>query len=199
MKTINFFFPINCRIYEPEADDEYDVDQSYMDECIGDIVTELEREQPQYGETMVDFFDESESAAEKLQSILWKIEEIGGRYYGCVSCEVKEDLNSEETEALRDWITGQNSDGLGEGFEQRPFEVEDGTLYVSFWSSDKNYFVDTEQEFAERRHPIAIIPYSPELLRKLKDTEGLVILGCGGDRREWVRGKIGRASCRERV
>lgn len=31
------------------------------------------------------------------------------------------DLDPKETAELEDWISGQNSDGLGEGFEQQPF------------------------------------------------------------------------------
>jgi len=32
-------------------------------------------------------------------------------------------------------VCGQNSDGYGEGFEQRPIKTPDGEIYVSFWDS----------------------------------------------------------------
>lgn len=45
---------------------------------------------------------------------------------------------------LKDWITGQNSDGLGEGFEQQEINIESysssGRICVSFWHSDDDYF-----------------------------------------------------------
>lgn len=34
-------------------------------------------------------------------------------------------LTDEESTALSEWISGQNSDGLGEGFEQQPFAEHD--------------------------------------------------------------------------
>lgn len=40
---------------------------------------------------------------------------------------------------------GQNSDGYGEGFEQRPIKTPDGEIYVSFWDSE-NYSMKLEQE-----------------------------------------------------
>ena len=45
-------------------------------------------------------------------------------------------------------MSGQNSDGFGEGLEQRPIETEDGDLYVSMWSSD-HYFIYDENEMNE--------------------------------------------------
>lgn len=45
----------------------------------------------------------------------WKVTVVANR-----------DLTTEESERMSDWISGQNSDGLGEGFEQQPFaEVVD--------------------------------------------------------------------------
>lgn len=35
-------------------------------------------------------------------------------------------LTDEESTALSEWISGQNSDGLGEGFEQQPFAEHEG-------------------------------------------------------------------------
>lgn len=38
---------------------------------------------------------------------------------------LKESLSVEETAALLDYMTGQNSDGYGEGFEQHPIKTAD--------------------------------------------------------------------------
>ena len=69
--------------------------------------------------------------------------------YGKIDCYLTEALTPEETERLRDAISGQNSDGLGEGFEQREIPIDDGDLYVSYWHSGDDYFLYTEDEMNE--------------------------------------------------
>ena len=50
---------------------------------------------------------------------------------------------------MEEW-SGQESDGWGEGFEQREIKIEDGELYVSFWSPDKDFFIKTETELKDQ-------------------------------------------------
>ena len=52
-----------------------------------------------------------------------------GRLFGRIECSLKEERTDAETEILTDWISGQNSDGYGEHFEQQPIDTEDGDLY----------------------------------------------------------------------
>ena len=79
----------------------------------------------------------------------WSVEEHYGALYGKIDCYLSEELSPEETERLKDAITGQNSDGLGEGFEQREIHIDEGDLYVSYWQSNDEYFLHTEDEFDE--------------------------------------------------
>ena len=66
--------------------------------------------------------------------------------FGKIECSLREALTDDETEILKDWISGQNSDGWGEGFEQRPIDTEDGDLYVSFWHSGSDYSIMSHDE-----------------------------------------------------
>lgn len=74
--------------------------------------------------------------------------------YTCVTVETAGQLTAEQEADLKDWITGQNSDGLGEGFEHQEINIDSysssGRICVSFWHSGDDYFVDNEDEFAER-------------------------------------------------
>lgn len=88
---------------------------------------------------MADFFDEDDGVKAKLVSAKWGVETYRGRLFGRIECSLKEELTDAETEILTDWISGQNSDGYGEYFEQQPIDTEDGDLYVSFWNSGDNY------------------------------------------------------------
>ena len=80
-----------------------------------------------------EYVNKDDGVSEKLTSAVWSVELHGSRLFGRIDCSLKEALTAEETEALRDWLTGQCSDGLGEGFEQRPIDTMDGELFVSFW------------------------------------------------------------------
>jgi hypothetical protein len=61
--------------------------------------------------------------------------------------------DEDELDELIDYISGQYSDGFGEGFEQREIKTDDGDLYVSLWSSDKSFRIMTEDEFLRHLTP----------------------------------------------
>ena len=110
------------------------------------IEDRLYKEQmPDLGD-MAEYLGEHSGIGKKLIYAVWGLDEINGRLYGKIDCYLHFVLNEEETENLRKAIIGQNSDGFGEGFEQRPIKTADGDLYVSFWNPDKDYFLHTESE-----------------------------------------------------
>lgn len=63
-------------------------------------------------------------------------------------------LENTQLELLADWISGQNSDGIGESFEQQPFaehedEDDDGEIVYhtsSFDWEENNCFLEVEYE-----------------------------------------------------
>ena len=95
---------------------------------------------------LMHYFDESREVAAKVMSAHPKVAEINGELYGVLECKISEPLTEEEIKVLKDYWTGQMSDGWGEGFEQRPIDVEDGEIYVSFWNSADFWNVMTEEE-----------------------------------------------------
>ena len=91
-----------------------------------------QEQSPEFGD-MADYFDGTPAAQAKLVSAFWDVEPKNGILYGKVDLYLTGMLTVKEKFELLDWITGQNSDGLGEGFEQRPVHTEDGDLYVSMY------------------------------------------------------------------
>lgn len=84
---------------------------------------------------------------EKVTSLYPSVETINGELTGVMIAWVKEPLTDQEVADLAQYISGQNSDGYGEGFEQFPIKVDDGELYVSFWHPG-DYKVTLEQKGA---------------------------------------------------
>ena len=103
---------------------------------------------------MAEYFHGNNGVSEKLRSADWGFENRSGELYGCITVQTAGNLTLEEEQDLKDWITGQNSDGLGEGFEQQEIHFDGGYrggyMYVSFWNPGDDYFVDNETEFEER-------------------------------------------------
>ena len=62
-----------------------------------------------------------------------------------------EHFNSAELDELRDYLTGQSSDGFVEGFEQREIRTaEYGNVYVSFWNDSDEWSLLTEEELEQQ-------------------------------------------------
>lgn len=107
----------------------------------------------------------------KLHSIRMGVDVYDGQMYGVATCTVADDWTDSDTEQLKDYLTGQYSDGWGEGFEQREiatfteletFEEYDEEndeyyesewdarycVYVSFWQCE-GFRIMTEKELKD--------------------------------------------------
>lgn len=60
-------------------------------------------------------------------------------------CQLLRGLTTKEMDTLKQYITGQASDGWGEGFEQRDIGVDEGVLNVHLWNSG-DWSLQTEEE-----------------------------------------------------
>ena len=145
-----FFCPLVGNIDEGDGD-MFTVGDSYLADSVDEIADALNRYTANDENDMATYYNKDDGVSEKLTSAVWSVELHGSRLFGRIDCSLKEALTAEETEALRDWLTGQCSDGLGEGFEQQPIDTMDGELFVSFWNSGDDYAMMTESEFDEYR------------------------------------------------
>lgn len=143
-----FYCPLSGQIYDGYDGGTSDVDGRFLSDYISEIEEKLEHEQnPDF--EIADYITDHPTANEKLKMARWSVEEIGGVLYGRIDCRSAEAFTPEEIEAIKDGISGQNSDGFGEGFEQREIHTDDGDLYVSFWQSGNDYFIHTQSEMDE--------------------------------------------------
>ena len=143
-----FFCQLVGNIDEGDGD-MFTVGDSYLADSADEISDALREYTANDENDMATYYNKDDGVSEKLTSAVWSVEMHGDRLFGRIDCSLKEALTAEETEALRDWLTGQCSDGLGEGFEQQPIDTMDGKLFVSFWNSGDDYAMMTESEFDE--------------------------------------------------
>ena len=143
-----FFCPLVGNIDEGDGD-MFTVGDSYLADSADEIADALKEYTANDENDMAAYYNEDDGVSQKLTSAVRSVELHGDRLFGRINCSLKEALTAEETEALRDWLTGQCSDGLGEGFEQQPIDTMDGELFVSFWNSGDDYAMMTESEFNE--------------------------------------------------
>ena len=142
---VKFYSPLTADFFpnEPDYEDEfYDEYEGYPQDghelleyetAIRDAV---ENDTRDFGGDLMQYYHEDDSVRNKVVTAVPSVEVHGNKLCGCLTVELKETLLDDEQTVLCNYISGQYSDGWGEGFEQRDIRVEDGTLAVHFWQED---------------------------------------------------------------
>ena len=132
------FFP-NEPDYEDEFYDEYEgcpQDGHELLEYETAIHDAVENDTRDFGGDLMQYYHEDDPVRGKVVTAIPSVEVHGNKLCGCLTVELKEPLLDDEQTVLCNYISGQYSDGWGEGFEQRDIRVDDGTLAVHFWQED---------------------------------------------------------------
>ena len=159
MDTEKLYSPLFCELVDKDNEEYYDGDYwkdpmsqeeavAYEDEIHIALLKERFTDEEPRG--LMEYYHEGNSVDDKVFSLFIDVEERLGKLWGVATIKTSEPLTPEEYDLLKDYISGQYSDGFGEGFEQREIKIDRGDLYVSLWSSGKEFFIDTEREFAQR-------------------------------------------------
>lgn len=82
---------------------------------------------------LMQYYHEDDSLRSKVIRAVPSVDEVNGKLVGFLCVDTNVELTAEEQAKLCDYISGQYSDGWGEGFEQREVYVGDGNLCVHFW------------------------------------------------------------------
>lgn len=145
---MDFYCPLTG-IVDNSEDGSFAVDSKFLRDYAWAIEEAIAKYNNLDEHNMAEYFDRDVALKNKLTCMSWGVELYRGRLFGKISCSLKEEMTDSEEEIMKDWIAGQNSDGWGEGFEQRAIDTEDGDLYVSFWESSYDYAVMAREELDE--------------------------------------------------
>ena len=194
-QTLKLFMPLTADYYEPDEWGDMPEEgellngrelRAYEDSILAALLRERAPEEAERG--MMTYYREDDGVNKKVKSYVFTVEERAGQLWGVAECKVQGQLTPEEMDKLMETVAGQASDGLGEGYEQRPIRLGDGELYVHLWQ-DRGWSIMTEQDrfdskFAERL---------PELCYSTLPSDGSLILLKRGEsgyfQTEWNQNK----------
>ena len=139
---MKFYSPLTAEFFpdEPDWEDEsyneyegYPMDGHDLLQYADSVDEAVKKDIADFNGDLMQYYREDDSVRHKVVSAVPSVEIRGNKLCGCLNVELRESLNEGEQAVLCDYISGQYSDGWGEGFEQRDIRVEDGTLAVHFW------------------------------------------------------------------
>lgn len=142
---MKFFSPLTAEFFpnEPDWEDEsyneyegYPMDGHDLLQYADAVDEAVKKDIADFNGDLMQYYHEDDSVRSKVVSAVPSVEIHGNKLCGCLNVELQRSLNEGEQAVLCDYISGQYSDGWGEGFEQRDIRVDDGTLAVHFWQED---------------------------------------------------------------
>lgn len=149
-QTQVYYCPLVASFYEDDHENPIQLHPHLLACHEDEIRTALQNEMPE-DENMADYLPTNALKAKTI-SVDWDIEQFGDELFGKISCEMRTPLTQDEQAELVEWIAGQNSDGFGEGFEQKPIRVEELEFHVHFWYRGDCYFLLPEEDFLQQLH-----------------------------------------------
>lgn len=155
-QTLKLYMPLRATSYYEEnfygdmeqCDDEIEIDSGELCRYEDEILDALKKYKVPQEEKrgLMEYYSKTDSVNAKVKRYDFSVEVVDGELMGVAVAELNAQLNESELHLLKESITGQASDGVGEGFEQRDIKCDGRDINVSFWNSSKNWKLQTAEE-----------------------------------------------------
>ena len=204
---MKFYSPLTAEFFpdEPDWEDEsyneyegYPMDGHDLLQYADAVDEAVKKDIADFNGDLMQYYHEDDSVRSKVVSVVPSVEIHGNKLCGCLNVELRESLNEGEQAVLCDYISGQYSDGWGEGFEQRDIRVEDGTLAVHFWQ-DHDFELKRDVPDMTEFNKLLNRPKKPKMQLIGQDGNIFAIMGrasrllksCGqGDKAKEIRDRV---------
>ena len=153
LETLKLYAPLTADLYERDRygdleDESVELDGRslliYQDQIAAALLKNRNPEETERG--IMRWYGKLNSVNDKVHSAVFTAEARNGQLWGVAECRIAGKLSADELVVLKNYLTGQMSDGWGENFEQREIRVNGGDeLYVHPKNGD-NWSIQTEQE-----------------------------------------------------
>lgn len=143
---MKLYVPLKVEELDREMGDTNEIDgEPYLRE-IRKKVYDFNLEDGERG--LARYFGKDNISRNKVYSIKPDVEMVRDTMMGVAVIKMTKPLTQTEIDDLKDYVTGQFSDGWGESFEQREIQVSGGEIYVHFWDSEE-YYINTDEEMEQ--------------------------------------------------
>ena len=139
---MKFYSPLTAEFFpdEPDWEDEsyneyevYPMDGHDLLQYADAVDEAVKKDIADFNGDLMQYYHEDDSVRSKVVRAVPTVDEVNGELVGSLWVDTNAPLTAEEQAVFCAYISGQYSDGWGEGFEQREIDVGDGKLYVHFW------------------------------------------------------------------
>ena len=173
------FFP-NEPDYEDEFYDEYEgcpLDGHDLLQYADAVDEAVKKDIADFNGNLMQYYREDDSVRRKVVRAVPNVDEVNGELVGSLWVDTDAPLTAEEQAVFCAYISGQYSDGWGEGFEQREIDVGDGKLYVHFWQ-DHDFELKRDVPDMTEFNKLLNRPKKPKMQLIGQDGNIFAIMGC---------------------